>query len=109
MLDNAAFHLFAMKEPDYVMTLMSTYGTLGRKGKETERIVLENSIWQKIKFQYPEVIHNHFKYRHMVDDHNNRRHSPISFETNWATKRWENRVFAFILSITEVNVMLAGQ
>jgi hypothetical protein len=45
----------------------------------------------------------------MVDDHNNRRHSPISFETNWATKTWEHRVFAFVLAITEVNVMLAGQ
>ena len=26
-LDNQDFHVFAMKEPDYVMSLMSTYGT----------------------------------------------------------------------------------
>jgi hypothetical protein len=48
ILDNTAFHLFAMKEPDYVMTLMSTYGTLDRKGKETERDILENGTRQKI-------------------------------------------------------------
>ena len=26
-LDNIPFHVYAMKEPDYVMSLMSTYGT----------------------------------------------------------------------------------
>lgn len=104
-LNGVPFHLFAMKEPDYVMTLMSTYGTMERIGKETERVANR----QKVKFQYPEVFHNHFKFRHQVDDHNNRRHSPISFEENWATKRWENRVFAFLLAITEVNVLLSSQ
>ena len=58
-------------------------------------------------FRYPEVVHNHFLYRHPVDDHNGKRHSPISLEVIWATKRWPNRVFAFLLSITEVNCYLA--
>ena len=35
-LDTIPFHVYAMKEPDYVMSLMSTYGTNNRdKGKET--------------------------------------------------------------------------
>ena len=55
---------------------------------------------------YTEVIHNHYKFRHAVDDHNAKRHSPISLEVVWVTK-WPNRVFAFILSVTEVNAMLA--
>jgi Transposase IS4 len=107
-LDGTHFHLMSMKEPDYVMTLMSTYGTCDRSGKETERDVLVGGIRQKVKFNYPEVVGNHFKYRHLVDDHNNRRHSPISFEENWATKTWENRVFAFLIAITEVNLCLVS-
>ena len=58
-------------------------------------------------FQYPEVIHNHFKYRHSVDDHNGKHHSPISLEVVWVMKWWPNHVFAFLLSITEVNCFLA--
>ena len=35
-LDDVPFHVFAMKEPDYVMSLMSTYGTNSQEGfKET--------------------------------------------------------------------------
>ena len=48
----------------------------------------------------------HFKYRHLVDDHNNLRHSTPTLEDTWKTNRWENRVFAFLLAITEVNVYL---
>ena len=60
-----------------------------------------------ISFRYPEVVHNHFLYRHAVDDHNGKWHSPISLEVVWATKRWPNRVFAFLMSITVVNCYLA--
>ena len=42
-----------------------------------------------------------------MDDHNGKQHSPISLKVVWATKRWANRVFAFLLSITEVNCFLA--
>ena len=62
---------------------------------------------RSISFRYPEVVHNHFLYHHAVDDHNGMRHSPISLEVVWATKRWPNRVFAFLMSITEVNCYLA--
>ena len=63
---------------------------------------------QKHKFNYPEVVGNHFLYRHSIDNHNNKQHSPISLEVVWATKYWPNRVFSFLLSITEVNVNLAA-
>ena len=37
-LDTIPFHVYAMKEPDYVMSLMSTYGTNNSdNGKETRR------------------------------------------------------------------------
>ena len=107
-LDNIPFHVYTMKELDYVMSLMSTYGTNDRdNGKETRRDWKEGATMKSITFKYPEVIHNHFMFRHAVDDHNGKRHSPISLEVVWATKRWANRVFAFLLSITEVNCFLA--
>ena len=102
-MDEVDFHVYAMKEPEYVMSLMSTYGTNQRTGRETQRELDDGS---RKKFSYPEVIGNHFLYRHSVDDHNNKRHSPISIEEIWATKWWPNRVFAFLLAVTEVNVSL---
>ena len=36
-MDEVDFHVYAMKEPDYVMSIMSTYGTNQRTGKETQR------------------------------------------------------------------------
>ena len=92
-----------MKEPDYVMMLMSTYGTLQRRGEEKDRIVDH----AKVSFKYPELIFNHYTFRHAVDDHNNRRQAPISIKRSWSTNWWPNRVFAFILGVTEVNVYLA--
>ena len=34
-MDEVPFHVYTMKEPDYVMSLMLTYGTNLRSGKET--------------------------------------------------------------------------
>ena len=62
---------------------------------------------RSILFRYEEVVHNHFLYCHAVDDHNGKQHSPISLEVVWATYRWPNQVFAFLMSITEVNCYLA--
>ena len=59
------------------------------------------------KFHYPEVVGSHFLHRHSVDDHNNKRHSPISLEVVWATKYWPNHVFTFLLGVMEVNINLA--
>ena len=96
-----------MKESDYVTSLMSTYGTNKWCGWEVCRDWKENGVKKSTTFRYPEVVDNHFKYRHYVDDHNGKRHSPISMEVVLATKCWPNRVFAFLLSISEVNCWLA--
>ena len=102
--DGVPFHIFAMKEPDYCMMLMSTYGTLERSGDNKNR----NSGGRTYTFKYPEVIANHYKYRDSVDSHNARRQSPIALEETWATDRWPNRIFAYILATTEVNANLAN-
>ena len=107
-LDNVPFHVYAMKEPDYMMLLMSSYGTNDREGgKEVQQEWKECGVRMTTTFQYPEVIHNHFKYGHSVDNHNGKCHSPISLEVVWVMKWWPNHVFAFLLSITEVNCFLA--
>ncbi len=75
--------------------------------KMTYRSYLEGNVKKQKTFAYSEVINNHYKYRHLVDDHNAKRHSPISLEKVWGTKWWLNQVFAFLLAVTEVNIMLA--
>jgi hypothetical protein len=105
-LDGWDYDIFVMKDVDYTMKLMSTYGALlPRDDAEDKKRVLEHGSVST--FKYTEPFDNHFRYRHAVDDHNNLRHSDISIEETWFTKRWECKVFAFILGITEVNVFLA--
>ena len=110
--DNIPYNLFMMKDKNFIMKLMSTYGGLTMKPdqKKTYR-------WYKgetpqsdasVKtFKYPEPFANHYLYRHCVDDHNNLRHSVPSIEGTMVTHRWEFRVFSFLLAISEVNTYLA--
>jgi hypothetical protein len=58
---------------------------------------------------YREPFYHHYKYRYLVDVHNQRRDSPISLEDTWATKHWPCRVFAFLLTVSEVNAKLANK
>ena len=72
-MDEVPFHVYAMKEPNYVMSLMSTYETNIQSGKETSQEWVDGSgMKQQKTFHYPEVIGNHFLYRHSVDNHNNK-------------------------------------
>ena len=108
VLDDIPFYLFVMKEPDYVMQIMSTYGTLGNLGQEKTRHFTINGACQVVKFCYPEVVHNHHAYRDVIDNHNSQRMHPISMEEMWMTARWPNHVFCFLLAVTMVNVQNAG-
>ena len=69
-----------MKEPDYVMKLMTTYGTLEPTDKRAQRNFKRGGIMETKEFMYTEVVANIFLYRDQVDDNNNRRHAPISIE-----------------------------
>lgn len=107
-LDGEPYDLFVMRDVAYNMKLMATYGRLlPRSDAEMkQRQWTENGQQRTAIFRYHEPFDNHYRYRHAVDDHNNNRHSDISLEETWVTHRWENRVFAFLLGITEVNVWL---
>ena len=58
-------------------------------------------------FKYLQPFGLHFRYLHQVDDHNNKRHDPISIQRTWANKFWPNRSFAWYLDVTEVNTALS--
>jgi hypothetical protein len=109
VFDQVPFYIFAMKEPDYVMKIMATGGSLIEMpdGGTSRTFKQSNGTNTTIQFNYREPFYNHFRYRHQIDDHNNRRHSPLSFEECWATHQWPVRVFAFLLAVSEVNAKLA--
>ena len=105
-LDGVPYDFFCMKDVDYTMKLMATYGSPLPKPDAPDKHrmkISNNGVRETLTFKYTEPFQNHYLYRHAIDDHNNLRHSDISLEETWVTHRWENRVFAFILSITEVN------
>jgi hypothetical protein len=110
ILEGVPYDLFVMKDSGYTMKIMSTYGSLLVKDGQKDSVRnYKNAEGQNVtkKFKYTEPFANHFLYRHCVDDHNNLRHSGISIEQTWRTHRWVNRVFAFLLAISEVNAFLA--
>lgn len=100
-LDGFNYTIFAMKEPDYTMKMMSTYGGLiiADDQPDTFRTIDGGNI----SFKYAEPFANHYFARHAVDDHNNLRQGKISLEETWKTHQWEFRVLAFILALVEVN------
>jgi len=99
-LDGRRFHVMCMKEPDYTMMLMSTYGTLKCIGDIKHRELASGSV---VEFRYPEVVSNHYSYRNAVDSNNARRMGPIALEETWATTRWANRVFGYLMATSAVN------
>ena len=105
-LDGVPFHVFCIKEEDYVSMLMSTYGTQDWMGNEKYHKLTDGSIR---RFKYPEVLHSHFRYRYLINDRNSKRHQPISMEVVWATQEWSHKPFAFLLAVTEVNVKLVSE
>ena len=62
-LEGVDFHLFAMKELDYVMSLMLTYGKLSTMSqRETSCEYKQGNVIHKKTFKYPEIVNNHFLY-----------------------------------------------
>lgn len=63
VLDNIPYDIFCMKDVDYSMKLMSTYGALiPRSDAEDKRRKLDDG--STTTFKYTEPFYNHFRYRH---------------------------------------------
>ena len=59
---------------------------------------------RQISFLVSKLICNHYKFQHAIDVHNNLHCVGISLEETWATRQQGNKVLAFLLPITEVNM-----
>ena len=85
------------------MNLFSTHGSLSKWCHETSR-TYKNRVQTVTKiFCYPEPMDIHFLYRQQIDDHNHFRHQPIGLENLWGNNFWDDRVFTFLSSVTEIN------
>ena len=87
ILDGVPFYIHGMKEPDYVMMLMSTYGTLMHMSEMKKHQYTENWVKKVMEFQYPEELFNHYSYHDMIDNLNSFRMHPMSMEEMWMTIR----------------------
>ena len=103
-MDNVDFYIQCVKEQDYVLMFMTSYGLPSGHGRTQKRTTDDG---RTVTFQYPEVAANHYKFRDGVDNHNARRMYPVAIEEQMRTMRWENRVFQFLLAVTEVNTNAA--
>ena len=94
-----------MKEPNYVMKIMSNDGRLlvDYTCKEIVRRRKENGENVVNNFKYKLPFDWYFRYRHAVDNHNNLRHALPSTEDTCITDWCRCCLFTFILSISEVN------
>ena len=73
----------------------------------TQRDFLVNGVKTTKTFCYKQPFGLHSKFRHQVDDINNRRHYPILVGRKWYTKYWKDRKYAWYLATSEVNNNLA--
>ena len=110
VLDGVKYKIMCLKEPDYNMKLMSTYGAVinnvnYRPNHRTYKD--ESGMTKSTTFYYTQVFANHFLFCHAVDDHNNLHHSVPSIKGTWKTHNWVVRVFSFLLAISEVKAYLA--
>lgn len=101
--DSQAFHIFGLKLPSFTMKMVSTYGIIDRVGPQ-QNIEIDG---RRVTFQRPEVIANHYAYNHFVDEHDTLRRTSPQLDVMWEMASWPNRVFAFMLAVTEINMMLA--
>eukprot|EP00957_Ditylum_brightwellii_P148003 11269154-Ditylum_brightwellii.AAC.1 len=108
--DGVKVDVFDLKEPNYVMLLMSTYdGNIIKDGQKSLRLQDDGT---SIEFQYTEVFSNHYDCRDAVDSNNNKHHDGeskhgLSLEETWKTTHWAMHIFCFILAVVEVNAFLA--
>ena len=68
------YYLFCMKDVDYTMNIMSTFGkldTISQGWKKTACTVNQKDTTNRIvEFEYTQLFFYHFDFRHCVDDNN---------------------------------------
>ena len=105
-MDGVKFHFSCLKELDYVMILITTYGTTELIGDTRLRAYEIDGVKLRKTIVYPEVVYNHFQFRDGVYCNNGMRMFPLALEETWKTVRWTNRAFKLLLALTETNFRL---
>jgi len=108
--DGVNYHFFMQNDKDYTMKLMGTYSSLhvNEDSKRNRRHTIDDTGKATTQFfQHAECFEHYYQARHCIDDHNHQRHQLPSLEDTWKTIYWENRIFQFILAISEVNAFNA--
>ena len=107
--DNKLVNYF-WKDPDYVTKIMASWMTLDELvGARTRRYFIDSIGTKETKqLKYWQPFGVHFRYRHQVDDQNNRRHVPIFLERTWGTRFWLDCNFAWYLAVLEINTAPAS-
>ena len=79
------YHLMSLKDPDYFMRMMTSYGKLENlEGSNTHQRYKGSRRELVTKwFNYCEVFFNQFFHPHQVDDSSNHCDSPIYVERTW--------------------------
>ena len=95
------FNTFVLKEPDYNIMMMLTFSGLTVPESQNEERRMVN--WEIVKFQYPEVVADHYRYRGAVENHNALSHdngtkSQSFLESKWGMIWWSIQVFAFFVA-----------
>ena len=92
-MDGVKFHVICIKEPDYGMSLMTTYGTTELMGDARLRSYKMDGVKRRNTTVYFEVVYNHFQVRDVVDANNFMRMFPLALEETWKTLQWPKRAF----------------
>ena len=102
-LDGVKYNIWAMKDAGYVAKIMGTAsGLIYREERQHYREV----DGRRVQFKYTEPFSLHYAYRHLIDDHNNKRHAVPLIEGTLRTQRWAMRVFQYCIATSEVNMFL---
>ena len=107
-IDGLTFQMLCMKEPSYVIKIMCKWMTLdGFEGGQTRQDYIVDGVEKTNTFCYKQPFGVHYKFRHQVDDNNNRQYSSILVYITWDTKFWGYRNCAWYLATSAVNTNLA--
>ena len=102
--DGICYNIWAMKDASYVTKIMGTASGLLYPEDRMHTRCLEGG--NAASFCYTEPYYLHFKYRHLIDEHNAKRHAVPAIETSLVTTRWAMRVFQYLWATSEVNYFL---
>ncbi len=107
-LNGTDYFIWVMKEPNYVVKIMGSGGSLNLEGYKEVQCRWKNGdeLYTK-KFAYTTPLKWHFSYCHIFGNYNNLWCEIASIKDTWRTVCWLARVFLFLSALTKVNIYLA--